>query len=250
MRIGNLEDLDKTRETQIQQEEEGLGEGGDYSKWRKLRNWWYYYKWYVVCGVIVLAIGCNVIGNAIGIWNKKPDVQIAYIGKMALPEDTVSALEAAFESIVSDFNGDGEVIVRINQYTDGVSGDDVEMAYYEYASEISLTGDISECESYFFLMDDPASFQLEFKLLASPDGSCPDNSDYSIDDKVIAWADSSVLSQMELGSYSTIISGEEISGSSQELLSGLFIGRRCFYTEDTTDNVDKCDEVWNLICNR
>lgn len=216
---------------------------------KAIKNWWYYYKWYVVCGVVILGITCNLIGSALGLFRKEPDVQIAYVGKTELPQDTISSLEHAFTAIADDYNHDGEILVKVNQYIDGIQSSDVETAYYEYASEISLIGDISDCESYFFLMDDPDYFQREFQLLAAPDGSCPDQMDYAAADKVIAWADCPIFSEMELGTYTTIILGETQSGSNQELLSGLFLGRRCFYTDARTDNVEECSKLWEILAN-
>lgn len=215
-----------------------------------MKNWWHYHKWYVICGVLLLGIVGNLIGNALGFWKDTPDFQIAYVGKMELPQDTVSALEQAFASIAEDFNKDGKVTVQVNQYIDGIQNPDADTAYYEYASEIALIGDISDCESYFFLMDNPDNFQREFHLLASPDGSCPDEMDYSTEDKVVSWSDCSALSQMELGSYSTIILGRVESGNNQELLSKLYIGRRCFYTDALTDNGKECSDLWNSLINK
>lgn len=247
MRIGNLEDLDPAGKQKAL--EELHKEPPEKTRKEYLKNWWYYHKWYVICGVILLGIAGSLIGRALGFGVQTPDVQIAYIGGTLLPEETVSALEQAFASIASDFNGDGEIIVRLNQYIDGTeqSKTDAETAYYEYASEISLIGDISECESYFFLMDSPDQFQKEFQLLALPDGSCPDSADYSTTDKVIPWTSCPALSEMELGAYSTVISGETISGNSQELLSKLYLGRRCFFTDKLTDNADKCSELWDFF---
>lgn len=212
-----------------------------------MKNWWYYYKWYVICGILLLGITGQLIGNALGFWKKSPDYQIAYIGKTKLPSETVSALEQAFSSISEDFNGDGKVMIQVNQYIIGNQSSDADTLYYEYGSEIKLIGDITDCESYFFLMDDPESFQKEFQILASSDGSCPDEMDYSIEDKVISWSDCPVLSNMELGSYSTVILGQNLSGNNQDILSELFIGRRCFYTESVSENLEKCSELWNSL---
>lgn len=212
-----------------------------------MKNWWYYYKWYVICGILLLGVSGQLIGNALGLWEKSPDYQIAYIGKTKLPSDTVSALEQAFSSISKDFNKDGKVIVKVNQYIIGSQNPDADTLYYEYGSEITLIGDITDCESYFFLMDDPESFQQKFQILASSDGSCPNETDYSVKDKVIAWTDCSILSNMELGSYSTTILGQNLSGNNQDILSELFIGRRCFYTESVTENLEKCSELWDSL---
>ena len=212
-----------------------------------MKNWWYYYKWYDICGVLLLGMISQLIGNALGLWKKSPDYQIAYIGKKKLPSDTVSSLEQAFSSISKDFNGDGKVIVQVNQYIIDSQPSDADTLYYEYGSEITLIGDITDCESYFFLMDDPESFQKKFRILASSDGSCPEEMDNSIEDKVIAWSDCPTLSKMELGSYSTTILGQNLSGDNQDILSKLFIGRRCFYTENVSENVEKCSELWDSL---
>lgn len=174
----------------------------------------------------------------------------AYVGETPLPQDTVVALEAAFTSIGGDFNGDGKVTVKINQYANNSQNADPDAVYYGTASEITLIGDISDCESYFFLMNDPERFQREQQLLASPDGSCPDKTDHSTDDKVLLWSDCPVLSGLELGSYSINILGENITGSNQELLSELYIGRRCFYTDAVTNNVEQCSALWDTLVDR
>lgn len=250
MRIGNIDDLEKTGSSDnlisiIQSE--GCRK---LSRAEKRRNWWHYYKWYVICGVVLFGIACDLIGNALGLWHPSPDIQIAYVGETPLPQDTVAALEAAFASIGGDFNGDGKVTVKINQYASNSQNTDPEAVYYGTASEITLIGDISDCESYFFLMDDPERFQCEQQLLACPDGSCPDKADHSTDDKVLLWSDCPVLSGLELGSYSINILGENITGSNQELLSELYIGRRCFYTDVVTDNVEQCSVLWDTLVDR
>lgn len=250
MRIGNIDDLEKTGSSDnlisiIQSE--GCRK---LSRAEKRRNWWHYYKWYVICGVVLFGIACDLIGNALGLWHPSPDIQIAYVGETPLPQDTVAALEAAFASIAGDFNGDGKVTVKINQYASNSQNTDPDAVYYGTASEITLIGDISDCESYFFLMDDPERFQREQQLLACPDGSCPDKADHSTDDKVLLWSDCPVLSGLELGSYSINILGENITGSNQELLSELYIGRRCFYTDSVTDNVEQCSVLWDTLVDR
>ena len=252
MRIGDLDYLHNSKSSVDQSRDENtesLDVSQPLDKQKKWKNWWYYYKWYVICGVILLGIIINIAGSYLGLWTKAPDFQVAYVGKTQLPADTVSALEQAFTSLASDFNGDGEIIVKVNQYISGTENADPDTSYYEYASEISLIGDISDCESYFFLLDDPDQFQRDFQLLACPDGSCPGDTDFSTEDKVIPWASCSLLAGMELGSYSSSILGKEIFGGNQELLSGLYIGRRCFFTDDITKHADECNDLWNTLYN-
>ncbi len=245
MRIGKMDDSHHT---------DGLAElietsGPDnMTKSQKRKNWWHYYKWYVLIGVVLAAALVHIAGNALGLFNKSPDLQIAYVGVTPLPEDTVTALEQIFSALVEDYNRDGKVIVQVNQYAGDPSTEDAEAAYYRYASEITLVGDISSCESYLFLLEDPQSFQREYQILAEPDGSCPGDADYSVDGKVIRWADCPLLSSADLDSYRILAAGQEITGSNQEFLSGLYLGRRCFYNEKTTDNREACDSLWQLLC--
>lgn len=244
MRIGNLNE---------QNNADGLAElietsnPDQMTKSQKRKNWWHYYKWYVVIGVIIFAALIHIIGNAMGLFTKSPDLQIAYVGVNPLPEDTSAVLEQVFASLIEDFNRDGEVIVQVNQYTGDPNAEDAETAYYQYASEITLMGDISSCESYLFLLEDPQSFQREFQILAEPDGSCPGDADYSVDGKLIRWADCPPLSSADLGSYTVLAAGQEITGSNQELLSEFYLGRRCFYDDKTTDNREGCDSLWQLL---
>ena len=182
-----------------------------------MKNWWYYHKWYVICGIILLFSVINMIGNKLGWFKDSPDIQIAYIGDSPLPEDTAASLEETFTSLAEDYNQDGKVLVKINQFISGTSVGDMESLSYQQATEIALIGDIDDCASYFFLMDDPDNVQREFQLLAMPDGSCPSEYDLSVDDKVIPWD------------------------------SQLYLGRRCFYNEKRTPYADECSRLWDTL---
>lgn len=238
MKIGNWDNSEKSEAliTLIQTEYPK-----NMTKHEKWKNWWHYYKWYVVCGVLLFAIACDLIGNALGFWQKAPDFQIAYVGKTELPSDTAAALETIFSSMQElDFNGDGEVIVRINQYPNCLSDSDMNTVSYEYSSEIALIGDISDCESYFFLMDDPDLFQKKYQLLSDSAGNCPKDTDYSVDDKAFLWSDCPIL--FEISS-----SADAIASGSQVFLSKLYIGRRFFYTDAQSKNVEKCSGLWEQM---
>lgn len=214
---------------------------------KDIKNWWYYHKWYVICAGIVLYVVLSLVGNALGITSSRPDVQIAYVAKDKLPQDTVAALEEAFCSIIDDFNGDGKILVQINQYTEGDAQANAEASYFQYASEVTLISDINDCESYFFLLEDPETFQKGYQVLARPDGSCPESLDFSTEDKVFCWKNCPALTGLNLGTYHETYLGEDISGDNQDLLEDLYIGRRCFYNEKTTDSPDECSQLWEKL---
>lgn len=213
-----------------------------------MKNWWYYHKWYVICGAILLGTFIRLTGNALGWFTKEPDIQIAYIGENRLPEDTEAAVKKVFSSLAGDYNRDGEVLVQINQFVNGSAANtDADSAFYRQAAMITLMADINDCESYFFLMEDPNAVQKEFQVLAAPDGGCPEASDYSAEDKALSWKSCKPLVEADLGSYSTVQFGKTITGENQEILSDLYLGRRCFYDERQTPYANECSELWNML---
>ncbi len=182
-----------------------------------MKNWWYYHKWYVICGIILLFTVTNIIGNKLGWFKDTPDIQIAYIGDNPLSEDKIASIEKTFSTLAKDYNQDGKVLVKVNQFISGASVGDIESLSYQQATEIALIGDIDDCTSYFFLMDDPDKVQKEFQILAMPDGSCPSEYDLSADDKVISWD------------------------------SQLYLGRRCFYNKKRTPYAKECSRIWDTL---
>ncbi len=211
------------------------------------KNWWYYHKWYAISGIILLGIIISFAKNLVYRWTHLPDYQVAYIGA-PLPDDTQAALKAAFESISKDFNGDGRVIVQINQYLspDAASFAGADAGSAQTAAEVKLIADVTSCESYFFLTDDPDQFQKAYHLLANPDGSPAAESDDAVEDKIIHWNDS-VFADQDLGTYSTVTLGQEVTGENQELLNQFSIGRRSFYSDKTVDHLDDCNTLWNSL---
>lgn len=183
-----------------------------------MRNWWYYHKWYVICGIILIFSIADIIGNKFGWFKDTPDIQIAYIGDTPLSEEVTASLEQTFSSLSDDYNHDGRVFVQINQFVSGITVGDMESLSYQQASEIALMGDIEDCVSYFFLMEHPEKVQIEYQILAMPDGSCPDEYDFSVDGKVIPW-------------------GTE-----------LYLGRRCFYQDKKrTPYAEECSRIWDTL---
>lgn len=213
----------------------------------RIKNWWYYHKWYVVCGIVLLWILGDIAGSALGLWEKKPDFQIAYVGKTLLPDDTVAALEQTFAQLGGDFNKDGESLVQVNQYILDFQASDPGTASAGYGAEVLLMGDISACDSYFFLTDDPENLQKACQIFANPDGSCPDDSDDSPAGKVILWADCAALAGTDPGSCTLTAAGSEAAGDNPDPLSGLSLGRRCFYTGKTVDSYSQCEELWDRL---
>ena len=130
------------------------------TKKQRRRNWWHYHKWHVGLGVLAVAIAGNLAWHALT--QVHPDCQIAYVGAYPLSEEEAAAWEDRLSALGSDCNGDGRVVVRLNQYPTGGSGGDL---MYAAASNVKLMADLDACESYFFLLEDPEGFQADYEVL-------------------------------------------------------------------------------------
>jgi len=207
----------------------------------KRKNWWHYHKWHIGIGVVLIAIVCSIVWNALS--QMKPDYQIAYVGTSALPDDTVTALETSLAALGKDLNGDGKVVVRLAQYASTGQTD----AGAAASAEVRLMADLVECESYFFLLQDPEQFQKAYHSLCKLDGTLPAEDDYSAEGTYLAWEQCPVLAQLELGEYSYPLMGEIVTGSSDELLSRLYIARRGFWTEKSAPYPEGCEALWEKM---
>lgn len=198
------------------------------TKQERRANWWYYYKYYVLVGAVLLGIGVSLICSYFGIGQTKPDYAIAYVGSASLSEEAAAALQARFAELGADENGDGEIYVAVNQYVRHSTGDS-DSYYYAQAAEAQLIADITDCDSYFFLLEDPEDFQESMHVLCNADGSLPGDEDFSAEGR--AWPVSEFAALEDL----------------PEELRGLYLGRRGFWTEDTVNYLEGCEALWNSL---
>lgn len=218
------------------------------SRKERAANWFYYNKWWLVMWAILLAVLGSILWNFLGIGKVRPDYIFAYVGTSALPDDCAAALEREFAALGEDVNGDGQVTVELRQYVSGSSESDPESALSRaYAASVTLAADITAGDSHFFLVEDPAQVQKSYLIFTGPDGAMPETDDYSIDGRVFRWEDCPVLSGLELGEYQVEALGHSVTGSCQELLSGLYFGRRGFYDEKQASGREADGVLWNLL---
>lgn len=217
----------------------------EYTKWEKLRNWFYYNKLWVFVGIVILWVVGSMLWNVLGIGQTQPDYRFVYIGTR-LPEDCVEALEAGLASMAEDCNGDGAVTVVVTQCVT-TSNETLENQIYGYGAEVALLADITEGESQFFLMEDPENVQLSFQILAHLDGSIPADDDYEAMDKVYAWADCPRLASLDLGTYEDVYLDQLETGNCQDLLAGLYLGRRYYYDEAMEKYPEANEKLWQIL---
>ena len=217
-----------------------------YTKKEKFLNWLHYHKIQLAAGALVLGVAGSMLWNVLGIGQIKPDYRFSYIGSRELAEETVSTLENALASFGDDLNGDGRVAVSITQHitADPTNTDNM---MYGYAADMTVLADITEGESTFFLLEDPVSFQLSFQILSHPDGSIPAEDDFTALDKVFLWKDCPALASLELGMYEDNYLDLTETGEIQDLLSGLYLGRRYFYDSSQQGYPEADDALWRAM---
>ena len=130
---------------------------------QRRKNWWYYHKWHVLIAAVVFLIAAD--------WGWKvltqvhPDYQGAYVGSVPLAEGDGASWETQLAALGTDCNGDGKVVVQMNQYLTAQDVPTSEQAMYNYAANVKLLADLDARESYFFLLEDPEKFQADYEIL-------------------------------------------------------------------------------------
>lgn len=195
----------------------------------KWLNWWDYHKWHVFVGILALAIIAGFISDYLQARQNQPDYQVAFVGSATnLPEDTADALETAIAALGEDLNGDGQVLVRVNQYLVGLES-------VGYTGLVQLSLDLSDNQSFIFLMTDPEFVHTESGALAYPDGSLPAAEEPYSDELCYAWEDCPVLAALDLGE------------GGQEALSGLYVGRKFCESKRDFDHYEENEALWQKL---
>lgn len=130
---------------------------------QRRKNWWHYHKWHVLTTAAALLIAADWAWNVLS--QVHPDYQVAYVGSVPLNEGDRVSWETQLAGLGTDCNGDGNVVVQLNQYLTTQNGPTSEQAMYNYAANVKLLADLDARESYFFLLEDPEQFQADYEIL-------------------------------------------------------------------------------------
>lgn len=195
------------------------------TKKEKWKNWWDYHLWHVVIGIIAAALVIYFIVEAVS--NVKPDYQIAIMTDTMLPTGISDALGTALEAYADDFNGDGKVVVQVNEYEIPL---DTEAATVDantlMANVTRLMADGQEGESTIFITNHPAEYAENYSLFAKNDGTTPETASDLKTDFGYKWSDCPVLTSLELGEV------EYYGGTSaldvQDYLKDFYLFRRAY----------------------
>lgn len=216
----------------------------------RIKNWFYYNKWFILAGIIAVILIADLIRTVLHIGEVTPDVQIAYIGSLTLPDEVIQEMETQLSPLVPDGNGDGKSTLKINSYVfpEG-SAEDSTLATIRTSSQVRLMGDFDDCTSFLFLMEDAEEAEEAYNILSWPDGTLPESEEDAVrhtEEYVFAWKDCPALAALT-AKDGPLAQYEEASPGLSEYLESLSIGRRGFWTEKTSAYPEACEGFWEAL---
>ena len=167
-------------------------------KKRSRANWWYYH-WGIVAVAAVVVLGVVYVAHGL-LTTVDPDYTIAVVTAEALPDEAVQNLQTALEQDANDANGDGVVLVQVNNYTWSANAALTDMNG-QMAGATQMNTDLVNGESKIWILEDPDGFEQAYGALSEKLGS-----DWA--EKLIPWQQST-LAAMDLGSYDTTADGSQ-----------------------------------------
>lgn len=123
----------------------------------KLSDFWYYYKWYILFGLLVLWVCFNFFLETRG--SVEPDAIVSFVTMKEVSPETQARLHQSLAEAAGDTNGDGSIEVEINIYAyDGQGSDGSDPEGYA-AAAVHLAAEIQLQTTSFFVTDLPEVFQ-------------------------------------------------------------------------------------------
>lgn len=230
----------------------------EYTKKEKAANWWDYHKGIVLVVMLAVVLAAMLVKDLLS--QVTPDYVVGWVGRRELPVDTMEALERELARYGADLNGDGQVLVEINQYTvefaaeseqpqedDGEGAVTYEDPYSQMAGVTKLSADMSDGKVYVFLLEDPAGFVQNTGALQYLDGTLPAEGAADWQNMCYLWQDCPELAGLELGDYTGYTLVDEQTGTNQSVLADVYVARRGVWTEKDAQRFEGCADFWAAL---
>lgn len=142
-------------------------------KKRRAANWWYYH-WGMVAAVALVVAGAVYVGHTL-LTTVDPDESVAIVTAQAVPDGTLTALQEALAACSTDRNGDGRVVVEVNNYTWSAAPDALQ-ADAQTAGAVRINADLSQDRSAIWFVEDPAGLEAAYGVFSESGGEGWQNS--------------------------------------------------------------------------
>lgn len=178
-------------------------------KRRSRANWWYY-NWGIIAVAAVLTV--SVVYAAHGLLTTvDPDCTVALVSGQALPDEAIHTLQTELARYAEDTNGDGAVVVQVNNYTWSANAELTDMSG-QMAGATQMNTDLANHESALWILEDAAGFDQAYGALSEMLGA-------DWEKALVRWDSQPALAQLALGRYDTAADGS--SGQNvQDVLAG------------------------------
>ncbi len=221
-------------EEEINNEKKVLRADTRKSKWD---NFWFYHKTHVIAGVLFALIAAWFVYDMA--MKVNPDYQVSIITQSSYPVETLDKLGEQLANYGKDLNGDGQVIVQVNNYVMATSDTDTSVdANTQMASVTRFSVDVQSGDSMIFLADE-ASFkkQQEMNTLWSYlDGTNPEEGATDYENMRVPWSEAEGLCSLDLSVEEDSLYSDEFV---QALMDRLYVGMRCFNGTAIDDDPEK-----------
>lgn len=150
---------------------------GDRSARARAGNWWHYHARSVALTALCLIAALALLR---GIFvRERPDLSVGLVAAEVLAPEDAAALAEGLATLCEDVNGDGRVLVDVEQFALTFDADDNYSSMNERMANLTrLTGSIYASDgANIFLIEDPEGFQRRTGALKYLDGSIPSADD-------------------------------------------------------------------------
>lgn len=122
----------------------------EYTVWEKIGNFFYHNKMPLIVGAVLVLLAVFLIRDVVT--NKRPDVAIMIMASDSELDFRTGDIEKLLEPYCEDFNGDGEVYVRVS-YLPAVYSDDNLDAYFNQSAQTKLMAEFQSGDSIIVIAD-------------------------------------------------------------------------------------------------
>ncbi|RKJ40768.1 hypothetical protein D7X94_06845 [Acutalibacter sp. 1XD8-33] len=127
----------------------------------KRKNWWHYHKVHVLVILLLLGVAASLVYTVVT--RERPDYTIGVLTSYKLPEEVLEAMEERVAQYAGDRNGDGEVLVRMDNYVMGGTNSAADYQAIQ-AAYTRFAGDAAMNTSMIFIHDEDAFQTMESSL--------------------------------------------------------------------------------------
>lgn len=168
----------------------------------KRQNWWFYHKVHLMVGILAAVGVASLIYSIVS--QVEPDYSIGLLTSYSMPSEAQKQIGGYIERYAEDRNGDGKVVVQLNNYVMNSGETDVQMIQ---ASMTRFAGDASLSECMLYLHDAEAFGQMQpqFQSFFQYNDGTPmpeDATDY--DKAMYAWDEVSAFQNFQAAEMETV----------------------------------------------